>query len=254
MSSGLDLSLFKLPTSAATDSAEAPISSRPRRADAIKQKFWAKLARRINLAGEGSLVDVRPYGLYLEDGLSDMPDRLEGFTEAIENRGDMTGGNPDEPRELGIWQRVQPRIKDVTPQFFLRNISRLERDVDVTRTSVVYAVWKDMREVERHFTAVRYPAHKTPELIEDLSTVWVRKITREIHNNVVSWDWAEEVPKRGPAPTKIHPMGLRPGPVRIPVDDLNLEPAPANRVLPEDRWEQGIRELMRLQDSSKDDE
>ena len=251
----MDLSLFKLPIGDEPGNAEVPISNKKNAGSRAKAGFWGALSRRINLTGPGSLITHRPYGVDPESGLNANADRIEGLADRLESKAELLTPPETEKGEITLWRKQHHLLKDVTPQFFLRNISRLERDVNVRRPAIVYAIWRDDEEVERHFAAARYPRLKAPELIEELSTVWVRKIMREIHGNVHDLDWADDVGNRaGPPARKIHPAALNP-PIRVvSVEDLSLEPAPRDRALPDDRWAAGIRMLQSLNDGSIDDQ
>ena len=251
----LDLSVFNLPIGDEPGNAEVPISNRSSSRAQAKAGFWGALSRRINLTGPGSLVSHKPYGVDPEGGVAAATDRIEGLADHVEEKAARCLSPEAETSELNMWQRQYHLLKDVTPQFFLRNINRLERDVNVRRPGIAYAVWRDDEDVERHFSDVRYPERSKPELIEELSPVWVRKIAREIHDNVYNLDWADDAGNRDlPPPRKIHPASLNPPVPVISIHDLSLEAAPANRAMPDDRWEAGIKLLQSLKDGSLDDE
>ena len=247
-------SLFNLPVGEQPDNAEVPISNRSNDRSKAKAQFWGALARRINLTGPGSLVSHRPYGVDPEGLVTAATDRIEGLADYLEAKAGRCLPQETDRGELGLWQKQHHLLRDVTPQFFLRNISRIERDVDVRRPAISYAVWRDDKDIDLHFAAVRYPRRETPELIEELSPAWVRRIAREVHAAVYDLDWADDAGSRDlPPPKKIHPAALNPPIPVVSVNDLSLEPAPPNRPLPDDRWAQGIQLLQSLNDGSLDD-
>lgn len=255
MTEQFDSSLFNLPVGDEPGNAEVPISNRSNSRSKAKSGFWGALSRRINLTGPGSLVSHRPYGVDPEGVLTAATDRIEALADYMEAKAALCFSPEAETGELSLWKKQHHLLRDVTPQFFLRNISRLERDVNVRRPAISYAVWRDDKEINLHFAAVRYPRRETPELIEELSPAWVRRIAREVHANVHDLDWADDVGNRDlPPPRKIHPASLNPPIPLVSVDDLSLDPAPPNRPLPDDRWTAGIKLLRSLKDGSLDDE
>ncbi len=173
----------------------------------------------------------------------------EAMMEAFESHGEMfVLLNEDNLRPSRLPAQVSTQITEITPQFFLRNVPRLERDANPRHLSMQYAVWREEPEPVEYTD--RYPQRKAPEFIDELSSVWSRKIMREIHDGVHGFAWEDEIDFDRPPPPKIHPTAHL-EPKRVSVNDLSADPAKANRRLPEQRWQEGFESLAALFDGSK---
>jgi hypothetical protein len=241
--------MFHLPVDDSGRNAEVPLRNRPMAHSVIKERFWAKLARRLDLTGRGSLVLHYPRIVDPERELSSVPDRTEAMMEAFEARADMLVLLDEaKMRDSALPQQVATQLEETTPQFFLRNVPRLEKDANPRHLRMQYAVWREEEEPLEYTD--RYPRHRAPEMIDELSPVWSRKIMREVHDAVHGFAWEAEVDFDKPPPQKIHPSAHL-EPRRISVNDLKLDPAKANRQLPDQRWQEGFESLAALFDGSR---
>ena len=244
--------MFALPVSDSGLSAEVPIRDKGTASSRLKERFWAKIAKRVPLQGRGSHITKGPYLLDLEKDLSPVPARTEAMVERFEAHAEMFVILKEEAmRDLRLYRHVESELKEITPQFFLRNVSRVERDANPRRVPIRYAVWREDPE-EWEYTD-RIPRIERPELIEELSMVWVKKITYEINQNVHNTAWGERAFKDVPMPRPVHPSFMK-GSKRIPIDSLSLEPAKAQRATKDELNVQTIRSLDDLFDGSKDDD
>lgn len=248
----LDLSLIHLPIKADPRNAEVALSDRASATTASKRGFWGSLAKRIDLTGKGSHVRSRPWGAMPDGDLGPLAAVLEAVTDQIEAKMELSV-MMDESKmgSLNLWRKQEHLLKEVTPQFTLRNIPRITRENTPRRLPITYAVWREDEEVINHFTAVRRPRHQTPELIEELSSVWVHKITKELYDTVNDFDWAEAVGGRvGPAPRRPGPPGAT-GPERVPIGELSMKAAPPNRKVGDQKFGDGMKALIEKMERAK---
>lgn len=238
MDQDLDLSLFVLPIEPGGVLAEVPVVARNNQAEHAKKGFWGLLARRYDLTGPGSLVTRRRKPA-IDTGEYANVELAERLIDAIETRDDgmLVARAEADPRPNALAGRAGMDLEEVSPQFSLRNVSRVERDVDVRRPSYQFAVWREP--VEDDFEDVRKAKLEPPEFLEDFSTAWMVRYAEAFRDSVLGFAWKEELShfppvRRPPGLSAYHP-------VRISVYDLTLAAAPPMR----DSWVKQHKTVMK---------
>ncbi|MBN1947528.1 MAG: hypothetical protein JW797_17790 [Bradymonadales bacterium] len=224
-----DLSLFKLPVVLSSPQVEVPVSNRWGAKEESKQLFWQRLARRIDLTGEGSPVETTPYGSRQAGTLTALGASWERFESEVEKH--YEGGilrNLGSTRDLNRSYEVESALKTVTAQFFLRNVPRVLRDVqfEVRRPRFSYVDWTD--HMYDYFAEVRAFQIESLPFLEEFSIQWLPKLGQERRAMVTGFSWEDSTElflKRGGG---YFPIRTAP-PLRISINDLSLAPAPPYR-------------------------
>ena len=206
--------------------AEVPVRARNNRAVPAKRGFWGLLARRYDLTGPGSLVTFRIRAAVDTSEYRNV-ERAERLVDAIETRdeGVLVAGAEAEPRPNALAGRAGMAMEEVSPQFSLRNVCRIERDVDVRRPSYQFAVWREPYEDD--LEAVREAKLEPVEFLEDFSMAWMARYAEVFHDNVLGFAWNEKLSHFPPVRRPLGLIAYRPA--RVSVDDLSLNAAPPMR-------------------------
>jgi hypothetical protein len=245
----LDLSLFNLPVTNCGHNAEVELSQKSEMRDQRKALFWGTLARRIDLSGKASFIKKRPYGLYLTDTYDLKSEYYEALYSALETRAQQSGQlSQAENVPLSMSKLTKEKMQEVVPQFFLRNINRPERDDQVNRPSFQFAVWR--QEEDLAYTVLKEHRRPKAERIEDLASFKVKRMAREIWDNVHGLSWGDDISKTEQyRAIKQHTVSDNSLP-RIPIEELSMKPTPPNRGRRK-KPSFSIKDLNRLYDGSK---
>jgi hypothetical protein len=251
----LDLSLFRLPTHRDPGNAEVGIGRRGTRAEPVKRRFWGTLAKRLDLTGRGSLIERSPYGTGHDRVLEGFERRVEQLHDELNRRAAANVlVSPDlrqQPSKLP--RHVESCLEEVTPQFFLRNIPRVERPMtNVRRLESRYVVWReDDREL---IEFARRPKREPIEFLAELSSVAMRQLRQEAWERVLGLNWETDVGNFRPAVFRVPSFGQVESGKRIPLAEHQDEPARALRETSGQRHQRTLRELGKRYDASKGEE
>lgn len=246
----LDLKILKVPRPDASSRwcAEAAVSNRDERRMAAKEAFWGRLARLVDLTGKGSLVKHRPPSLMLDLGPLERADRLEERVQKLQERLDLKAIlDESKMRESRMWLRVSEMIKEITPQFILRNVPRAERNVELRRLSYTWVIWRDYEADDLEES--RRPRLEPIPYLASFALEWMEELANERHRSLYSFDWSDHARdwtyKVLPSAT---PNFYERKPVKV--QDLSLEPYPPKRAGKEDQTRKILDLLARRTDGS----
>jgi hypothetical protein len=246
----LDLSLFRLPTALDPGNAEVGVGRRNDRGQAVKRRFWGTLAKRIDLTGRGSLVASSPYGTRHDRVLAGFEARVEHLFEIVgrhENAKLLVAAQTTKPSQLP--RNVTSLLEEVTPQFSLRNIPRVERSNATPRwLDYRYAVWRE--DDAELLELARHPKLERIEFLSELSSAVMKELKGEAWGRVYGLSWENDLAEIKPAVFRPPSFAIE-GKKRIPIAELRDEPAPPNRETSSQRHTRTFKELGKRFDATK---